>query len=75
MNQFFKGEDVYGGSYNELEAYLFFSRACLEWMQVTGTQRDVIHVHEWQDRSTSTPLLGHLSSSFTSETKNSIDNP
>nr|KAJ0189963.1 hypothetical protein LSAT_V11C800449030 [Lactuca sativa] len=50
MNQFFKGEDVYGGSYNELEAYLFFSRACLEWMQVTGTQRDVIHVHEWQDR-------------------------
>lgn len=48
MNQFFKGEDVYGGSYNELEAYLFFSRACLEWMQVTGTQPDVIHVHEWQ---------------------------
>ncbi|KAI7731493.1 hypothetical protein M8C21_006294 [Ambrosia artemisiifolia] len=48
MNQFFKGEDVYGGSYNELEAYLFFSRACLEWMQVTGTQPDIIHVHEWQ---------------------------
>lgn len=37
MNQFFKGEDVYGGSYNELEAYLFFSRACLEWMQVCGS--------------------------------------
>lgn len=33
-NQFFKGQFVYGGSYNELEAYLFFSRACLEWMQV-----------------------------------------
>lgn len=33
-NQFFKGHSVYGGSYNELEAYLFFSRACLEWMQV-----------------------------------------
>lgn len=33
-NQFFKGQNVYGGSYNELEAYLFFSRACLEWMQV-----------------------------------------
>lgn len=33
-NQFFKGQSVYGGSYNELEAYLFFSRACLEWMQV-----------------------------------------
>ncbi|CAN1185676.1 Probable starch synthase 4, chloroplastic/amyloplastic [Linum perenne] len=46
-NQFFKGKQVYGGSYNELEAYLFFSRACLEWMQVTGTQPDIIHVHEW----------------------------
>lgn len=36
-NQFFKGQNVYGGSYNELEAYLFFSRACLEWMQVCGS--------------------------------------
>lgn len=33
-NQFFKGQHIYGGSYNELEAYLLFSRACLEWMQV-----------------------------------------
>lgn len=47
-NHFFKGQYVYGGSYNELEAYLFFSRACLEWMQITGTQPDIIHVHEWQ---------------------------
>ncbi|KAJ6673081.1 hypothetical protein OIU85_012116 [Salix viminalis] len=47
-NEFFKGQQVYGGSYNELEAYLFFSRACLEWMQVTDTQPDIIHVHEWQ---------------------------
>ncbi|XP_009345338.1 glycogen synthase isoform X2 [Pyrus x bretschneideri] len=47
-HHFFKGHHVYGGSYNELEAYLFFSRACLEWMQATGTQPDIIHVHEWQ---------------------------
>ncbi|KAK3008774.1 hypothetical protein RJ639_015224, partial [Escallonia herrerae] len=47
-NQFFKGQSVYGGSYNELEAYLFFSRACLEWLQVTRIQPDIIHVHEWQ---------------------------
>ncbi|XP_059634530.1 probable starch synthase 4, chloroplastic/amyloplastic isoform X2 [Cornus florida] len=47
-NYFFKGKSIYGGSYNELEAYLFFTRACLEWMQVTGTQPDIIHVHEWQ---------------------------
>ncbi|GAV91110.1 Glycos_transf_1 domain-containing protein/Glyco_transf_5 domain-containing protein [Cephalotus follicularis] len=42
------GQSVYGGAYNELEAYLFFNRASLEWMQVTGTQPDIIHVHEWQ---------------------------
>lgn len=33
-NHFFKGQSVYGGSYNELEAYLYFSRACLECLQV-----------------------------------------
>ncbi|KNA07060.1 hypothetical protein SOVF_175410 [Spinacia oleracea] len=47
-NRFFKGPRIYGGSYDELEAYLFFCRACLEYMQVTGTQPDIIHVHEWQ---------------------------
>ncbi|CAH9075586.1 unnamed protein product [Cuscuta epithymum] len=54
-NHFFKGHSIYGGSYNELEAYLFFSRACLEWMQVTGKQPDIIHVHEWQ--TSAVPLL------------------
>lgn len=41
-NQFFKGKNVYGGSYNELEAYLFFSRACLEWMQVCELALSII---------------------------------
>ncbi|XP_077227348.1 uncharacterized protein LOC143860546 isoform X2 [Tasmannia lanceolata] len=54
-NHFFKGQFVYGGSYNELEAYLFFTRACLEWMQVSGTQPDIIHIHEWQ--TSALPLL------------------
>ncbi|KAK9741574.1 hypothetical protein RND81_03G114200 [Saponaria officinalis] len=53
INQYFKGQRIYGGSYNELEAYLFFCRACLEWMQVTGTQPDIIHVHEWQTSAVS----------------------
>ncbi|XP_074286788.1 uncharacterized protein LOC141611994 [Silene latifolia] len=52
-NQFFKGKRIYGGSYDELEAYLFFSRACLEWMQVTSTHPDIIHVHEWQTSAVS----------------------
>ncbi|XP_065847468.1 uncharacterized protein [Euphorbia lathyris] len=55
LNDFFKGQQVYGGSYNELEAYLFFSRACLEWMQVAAIQPDIIHVHEWQ--TSALPLL------------------
>lgn len=54
-NDFFKGQSVYGGSYNELEAYLFFTRACLEWLQVSATQPDIIHVHEWQ--TAGLPLL------------------
>ncbi|KAH6817293.1 hypothetical protein C2S51_000896 [Perilla frutescens var. frutescens] len=54
-NNFFKGQSVYGGSYDELDAYLFFTRACLEWMQVSATQPDIIHVHEWQ--TAGLPLL------------------
>lgn len=33
-NHFFRGGRIYGGSYDELEAYLFFSRAVLEYFQV-----------------------------------------
>lgn len=33
-NRFFKGSRIYGGDYDELESYLFFTRASLEWMQV-----------------------------------------
>ena len=38
------------GSYNEAEAYLYFSRACLEYLRQSGRQPDVVHVHEWQVR-------------------------
>lgn len=44
----FKGGRIYGGSYNELEAYLYFCRACLEFLRVTGRQPHLIHTHEWQ---------------------------
>ena len=44
----FKGSRIYGGSYNELEAYLSFSRACLEYLRVSGRQPEIIHAHEWQ---------------------------
>ena len=44
----FRGDRVYGGSYNEVEAYLYFCRASLELLKVTGRQPDIIHLHEWQ---------------------------
>eukprot|EP00891_Asterochloris_glomerata_P000624 jgi/Astpho2/624/fgenesh1_pm.00013_%23_17_t len=44
----FRGGAIYGGSHSELEAYLYFSRACLEYLAVAGLQPDIIHVHEWQ---------------------------
>jgi len=44
----FKGERIYGGSYNEVEAYLTFCRAGLEYFAVTNQAPDVFHIHEWQ---------------------------
>ena len=44
----FRGDRVYGGGYNEVEAYLYFCRASLEFLRVTGRQPDIIHLHEWQ---------------------------
>ncbi|CAK0748133.1 hypothetical protein CVIRNUC_001816 [Coccomyxa viridis] len=44
----FRGGAIYGGAYNELEAYLYFSRACLEYLRVEGKNPDIIHAHEWQ---------------------------
>lgn len=44
----FKGSRVYGGSFNELEAYLYFSRASLEAVRVLGRTPDILHCHEWQ---------------------------
>ena len=44
----FVGNKIYGGSYNELEAYLYFCRASLEMLRATGRDPNVIHVHEWQ---------------------------
>lgn len=27
---------------------MFFSRAALEWLHVSGKQPDIIHLHDWQ---------------------------
>mgnify|MGYP002037930316 CR=1 FL=1 len=47
QNHFFRGERVYGGGYDEREAYLFFCRASLELLRESMRQPDVIHLHEW----------------------------
>ncbi|GMH38139.1 hypothetical protein BSKO_06023 [Bryopsis sp. KO-2023] len=44
----FRGGRIYGGSYNELEAYLYFCRASLEFMKTTFRQPHILHIHEWQ---------------------------
>lgn len=46
-NHFFSGGRIYGGSYNEMEAYLYFCRASLEAIAQTGRRPSVIHVHDW----------------------------
>jgi len=43
----FKGGAIYGGGYNEMEAYLYFTRACLEYLHQTGRQPHIIHYHDW----------------------------
>eukprot|EP00899_Mesostigma_viride_P022440 jgi/Mesvir1/3380/Mv05085-RA.1 len=54
-NNFFSGNRIYGGNYNELEAYLFFARASLELIVRTNRHPDVIHTHEWH-----TAVIGML---------------
>lgn len=51
----FRGGRIYGGSYNETEAYLYFCRAALEYLVHSGRRPDVIHAHEWQ--ASAVPML------------------
>eukprot|EP00775_Hariotina_reticulata_P004742 gene4742-4992_t len=44
----FRGGRIYGGSYNEMESYLYFCRAALEYLRCSGQQPHVLHLHEWQ---------------------------
>jgi len=36
------------GAKDDLERFMFFSRAALEWLVVSGKQPDIIHLHDWQ---------------------------
>lgn len=51
----FRGRRIYGGSYNEAEAYLYFCRAAMEFVVRSGRRPDIIHAHEWQ--SAAVPML------------------
>lgn len=44
---YFQGGRIYGGGYNEMEAYLFFCRAALEWLLQAGRRPQAIHLHDW----------------------------
>lgn len=54
-SNFFRGSAIYGGSYNETQAYLIFCRASLEYMAQAGMQPNIIHSHEWQ--GSAVPML------------------
>ena len=54
-SNFFRGSAIYGGSYNETQAYLVFCRASLEFMAQAGLQPNIIHAHEWQ--ASAVPML------------------
>eukprot|EP00879_Flechtneria_rotunda_P012940 GHRR01013513.1.p1 GENE.GHRR01013513.1~~GHRR01013513.1.p1 ORF type:complete len:551 (+),score=164.70 GHRR01013513.1:30-1682(+) len=44
----FRGGRIYGGSYNEMESYLYFCRSALEYLRASGQQPHILHLHEWQ---------------------------
>eukprot|EP00210_Caulerpa_lentillifera_P005964 g5699.t1 len=48
QSNLFKADRIYGGGYNETEAYLYFSRACLEFLRITDRHPNILHLHEWQ---------------------------
>ncbi|GLC45319.1 hypothetical protein PLESTB_000309300 [Pleodorina starrii] len=43
----FRGGRIYGGSYNEMEAYLYFCRACLEYLRASNQHPHVLQLHDW----------------------------
>uniref|UniRef100_A0A7R9YVB8 Starch synthase, chloroplastic/amyloplastic n=1 Tax=Chlamydomonas euryale TaxID=1486919 RepID=A0A7R9YVB8_9CHLO len=48
----FKGGRIYGGSYDEREAYLYMCRAALEFLKESGMQPDVLQLHDWHAAAT-----------------------
>jgi hypothetical protein len=46
-NGFFWRRQFYGAP-DDLERFMFFSRAALEWLLASGKQPDILHLHDWQ---------------------------
>ncbi|GBF88551.1 starch synthase, chloroplastic-like protein [Raphidocelis subcapitata] len=44
------------GAPDDLERFMFFARAALEWLLASGKQPDVLHLHDWQSAAVA-PLL------------------
>ncbi|KAI8473263.1 MAG: hypothetical protein J3K34DRAFT_519107 [Monoraphidium minutum] len=54
-NGFFWRKTFYGAP-DDLDRFMFFSRAALEWLAVSGKQPDVLHLHDWSSAAVA-PLL------------------
>lgn len=54
--RFFGGRDKIYGQPDEVMAYVFFSRAVIEFLRATDWTPDVLHAHDWH----ASPALMHL---------------
>jgi glycogen/starch synthases, ADP-glucose type len=46
--EYFQGEKPYGEISDDLEKFIFFSRAVLSALPIIGFRPDVVHCHDWQ---------------------------
>jgi starch synthase len=46
--RYFFNRGCFYGCDDDIERYLYFSRAALEFMQKRGLDPDIIHIHDWQ---------------------------
>lgn len=52
---YFKEGPIYGGPYQQMEAFLFFSKAVMEYLKWSNKQPNILHIHDWH--TCAVPLL------------------
>lgn len=52
---YFKEGPIYGGPYQQMEAFLFFSKATMEYLKWSNKHPNILHIHDWH--TCAIPLL------------------